>query len=65
MVAFAGLWPLTNIALGGPFMLTQVVLLLPTTLQTLRATVNPRQELDSDGGGNISLAHFKRLKSLF
>ncbi len=64
MVAFAGLWPLTDIVLGGPFMLTQVVLLLPTTLQTLRATRNPRQELDSDGGGNISLAHFKRLKSL-
>ncbi len=64
MVAFAGLWPLTVVTLGGPFMLTQVVPLLPTTLQSLRATVGPRQELDSDGGGNISLARFKRLKSL-
>lgn len=64
MVAFAGLWPLTDIVLGGPFMLTQVVPLLPTTLRTLRATANPRQELDSDGDGSRSLARFKRLKSL-
>ena len=64
LVAFAGLWPLTNIALCGPFILTQVVLLLPTTLQSLCATVNPRREVDSDGGGNILLARFKRLKSL-
>jgi len=61
VVAFAGLWPLTVTTLGGPFMLTQIVLLLPTTLQSLRATVDPRRELD---GGNISLALFKRLKSL-
>jgi len=40
------------------------VLLLPTILHSLSATVDPRRELDSDGGGNISLALFKRLKSL-
>ena len=64
VVAFAGLWPLTNIVLGGPFLLKQIVLLLPTTLQSLRATVDSCQELVSDGGGIISLALFKRLKSL-
>ena len=40
MLAFAGMWPLTTITLHGPFKLTQFVLLLPTTLQSLHATVD-------------------------
>ncbi len=44
VLAFAGPWPLPFNTLGGPFMLTQVVLLLPTALQSLRATVDFRRE---------------------
>lgn len=66
VIAFAGLWPLTGTTLVGPFKLTQVVLLLPTTLQSLHVRVGRRQELDDDDDSddNISLGLFKRLESL-
>ena len=34
VIAFAGLWPLPHTTLHGPFQLTQIVVLLPTTLQS-------------------------------
>ncbi len=67
VIAFAGLWPLTRTTLVGPFKLTQVVLLLPTTLQSLHVRVGRRLELDDDdddSADNISLALFKGLESL-
>ena len=67
VIAFAGLWPLTRTTLDGPFKLTQVVLLLPTTLQSLHAKVGYRQEYaddDDEDEGSISLALFKKFDSL-
>ncbi len=48
VIAFAGLWPLTHTTLHGPFQLTQIVVLLPTTLQSLHAKVDCRQECNDD-----------------
>ena len=62
MIAFAGMWPLTSIRLHGPFKLTQVVLLLPTTLQSLHATVNC--SLHDEYGNCIRLSLFEGLISL-
>jgi len=66
VIAFAGLWPLTRTTLDGPFKLTQIVLLLPTTLQSLHARVGCRQEYDDDDDddGSIPLALFKKFESL-
>ena len=64
VIAFAGLWPLTCITLDGPFQLTQVVLLLPTTLESLHARVDCKQEYDDDDNGTIYLSQYKRFGSL-
>ena len=63
LIAFAGLWPLMRTTLDGPFDLTQIVLLLPTTLQSQHARLGYRQEDDDDYDG-ISLALFKKFESL-
>lgn len=67
VIAFAGLWPLTHTKLHGPFKLTQIVLLLPTTLQSLHARLgcsedHDDEEYDDDDG--ISLALFNNFGSL-
>ena len=62
LIAFAGLWPLMRTTLDGPFDLTQIVLLLPTTLQSLHATVNC--SLHDEYGNCIRLSLFEGLISL-
>jgi len=67
VIAFAGLWPLTHTTLDGPFKLTQIVLLLPTTLQSLHARLGCSQEYDDedyDDDDGILLALFKNFGSL-
>ena len=65
VIAFAGLWPLTHTTLHGPFQVTQIVVLLPTTLQSLHAKVDCRQECnDDDDDERISSAMFERFDSL-
>ena len=66
VIAFAGLWPLTHTTLDGPFKLTQIVLLLPTTLQSLHARLgcNPYDDEDYGNDDGISLVLFKKFESL-
>ncbi len=65
LIAYAGLWPLTRITLHGPFQLTQMTLLLPTTLQSLHARLDCRQECnDDDDDESISSAEFERYERL-
>lgn len=64
VLAFAGLWPLTRTTLDGPFQLTQTALLIPTTLESLHARVDCKQECDDDDDGTIYSSQYERFGSL-